>query len=273
MLNMGKSEELILKLKQELEIRNFSSSTVKSYSHHVSKFLEYAGSRELTENLVKDYAQTEIKRKEPSSVSHAIFAIQFFFEKVLGLKIYIPRPKRNRKLPEILTKEELKRMIDLTENIKHRLILKVLYGCGLRVSEAVNLKKADVNVTEGLMHIRMGKGKKDRFVKIPSSIAEEIKSYCALLRGDIVFPSNRGGKLTTATIQAVVEQAAKRAGIKKEVYPHLLRHSFATHLLESGVDIRIIQKLLGHSDIKTTQIYTQISQASIKNVKSPIDDI
>lgn len=153
------------------------------------------------------------------------------------------------------------------------LILKVLYGCGLRTSEVRNLKRDDMDFDSGLIHIRLGKGMKDRFVKMPDSLKDEMGAYLKLIRGDIAFPSNRGGKLTAATIQSVVENSARKAGIKKRVYPHLLRHSFATHLLEQGTDLRIIQKLLGHADIKTTQIYTQISQASIKNVKSPLDDL
>jgi len=266
-------EGIIERLKTELEIRNFSFKTNKSYINSVKKFLEFAKEQELNQDLVKKYVQIKIKQKEPASVAHDIFAIQFFFEKVLGKKIYVPRPKRNKKIPEILTKEEIKRMIDSINNIKHKLILKMLYGCGFRVSEIVNLNKDDLNFQEGLVHIKLGKGKKDRFVKIPESAKEELKSYCSLSGEGVLFPSSRGGKLTTATIQAVVEKSAKKAEIKKEVYPHLLRHSFATHLLESGVDLRIIQKLLGHSDIKTTQIYTQISQASIKNIKSPLDSL
>ncbi|MEK6830730.1 MAG: site-specific tyrosine recombinase/integron integrase [Nanoarchaeota archaeon] len=265
-------EELLSKLTQELEIRNFSRKTIKSYLNSVSRFLNYK-TKDLNEKSVKDYIQKEIKRKEPSSISHDISTITFFFKNVLNKKIWIPRPKRNRKLPEILTKEEIRKLIEFTLNIKHKLILKLLYGCGLRVSEVVNLKKEDINFQEGLIHIKLSKGRKDRFVKIPNSIIEELKSYCKINYDAILFPSNRGGKLTTATIQAIVENSAKKAEIKKEVYPHLLRHSFATHLFEQGTDLRLIQKLLGHSDIKTTQIYTQISQASIKNIKSPLDSL
>lgn len=266
-------EDLILKLKRELEIRNFSPRTIKSYLHYVNRFLNYVGSKELNEDIVKDYIQGEIKKKEPSSVSHSIFAIQFFFDKILNKKIYVPRPKRNKKIPEILNPEEIKILINAINNIKHKLILKLLYGCGLRVSELVNLKKSDLNFNEKLIHIKLAKGKKDRFVKIPDSILEELKSYCNLLNNDILFPSNRNGKLTTATIQAIVETALKKTNIKKRVSPHTLRHSFATHLLEQGTDLRLIQKLLGHSDIKTTQIYLKISNQSIKNVKSPLDNL
>ncbi|MEK6817452.1 MAG: site-specific tyrosine recombinase/integron integrase [Nanoarchaeota archaeon] len=267
------SDGLLKKLVQEFEIRNFSKNTIKSYLNSVTKYLEYSKSKGINENSAREFIQKEIKIKNPSTVSHEIFAIQFFFNKILNQKLNIPRPKRNKVLPEILTPEEIKRMIEVTENIKHRLILKILYGCGLRVSEVVNLKKKNINFPEKLIHIQLAKGKKDRFVKLPESLNDELKNYSNLDNSEILFPSNRGGKLTTSTIQAIVENSAKKAKIKKEVYPHLLRHSFATHLLEQGTDLRIIQKLLGHSDIKTTQIYTQISQASIKNIKSPLDNL
>jgi len=164
-------------------------------------------------------------------------------------------------------------MLENTNNIKHNLIIKLLYGCGLRVGEVVNLNARDIDFDRELIHVRLAKGRKDRFVKIPGSVDKDLRNYLGLLQGEILFPSNRTGKLTIESIQEIVKQSAKRAGIKKRVYPHLLRHSFATHLLENGTDLRIIQKLLGHSDIKTTQIYTQISQASIKNVKSPLDSL
>ncbi|MEK6792900.1 MAG: site-specific tyrosine recombinase/integron integrase [Nanoarchaeota archaeon] len=272
-MDINDKKELLDKLKQEIEIRNLSKKTLKSYLSALNQFLNNVKSNELNQQIVKDYIQEKISKKDPSSISHDIFAIQFFFDKVLNQKIYLPRPKRNKTIPEILTKEEVKAMINATNNIKHKLILKMLYGCGLRVSESVNLKKEDINFGEGLIHIRLTKGKKDRFVKIPESLKADLQNYYNLNKDDFLFPSNRGGKLTTATIQAIVESTSKRANIKKEVYPHLLRHSFATHLLEQGTDLRIIQKLLGHSDIKTTQIYTQISQQSIKNVRSPLDNL
>ena len=265
--------DLLEKLKRELEIRNYSKSSIKSYLLSVENYINYVENKEMNEDTVKDYIQIQIKKKGPSSVSSDISAIKFFFENVLHEKIYLKHPKRNKSIPEILTKEEIKKMINSLSNIKHRLIIKLLYGCGLRVSELVNLKNTDLNLLEGLIHIKLSKGKKDRFVKIPESILEELKSYCNLNKEEFLFPSTRKGKLTTATIQAIAEKSAKKAGIEKRVYPHLLRHSFATHLLEQGTDLRIIQKLLGHSDIKTTQIYTQISQASIKNIKSPLDSL
>ncbi len=265
--------DLLFKLKQELEIRNFSKQTVKGYLYSVEKFLEFSEDKGLNEETVKVYVQNNLKNKNPSSVRKDLFAIKFLFEKVLKQNLNLPNPKKNNILPDILTINEIKRLIENTSNIKHRLIIKLLYGCGLRVSEIVNLKKQDINFEEELIKINLTKGKKDRFVKVPNSIKEGLKAYCKISSEDILFPSTRERKLTKDTIQKIVKNSAKKAGITKRVYPHLLRHSFATHLLEQGTDLKIIQKLLGHSDIKTTQLYTQISQQSIKNIRSPLDNI
>lgn len=259
-------------LRRELEIRNFSRKTVKSYVFSIEKFLAYAN-QQLDENTVKDYIQNIIKTHDPSTVSSNLSAIKFFFENVLGRKINIPHPRRNKKIPDVLTQGEVKRLIDATHNTKHRLILRLMYGCGLRVSELVGLKKQDFNFNEDLIHIRLAKGRKDRFVRIPDSIKEDLEAYSKINTDDIFFASSRGGKLTTATIQKIIKNSAKNAELKKNVYPHILRHSFATHLLESGTDLRIIQKLLGHSDIKTTQIYLSVSNQTIKNIRSPLDSL
>ncbi len=264
---------LLIKLRQELEIRNFSRKTIKSYMYHVESFLRYSQDRGLNENIVRDYIQNQLGKCNPSSVSLKLSTIKFFFENVLHQELNLPTIKKNKTIPEILTIEEVRALIENTPNIKHKLIIKMLYGCGLRNGEIINLKKEDLNFNEGLIHVHLAKGKKDRFVKIPESMKLDLENFAKEDDSNILFNSNRGGELTTKTIQLVLKNGAKKAGIKKRVYPHLLRHSFATHLLEQGTDLRIIQKLLGHSDIKTTQIYTQISQASIKNVKSPLDNI
>ncbi len=267
------AEDYLLKLRRELEIRNLSRKTVKSYTHFVGDFLGWRNGREITQDTVKDYVQERLAQKDPSTVSSSISALKFFFGKVLGKKLYIPYPKRNNKIPVVLTAEEVKMLIDSTANVKHRLILRLLYGCGLRVSEVVNLKKSNFDFGEGLIHIRLSKGRKDRFVKIPESMLDELSAYSKLNDSESFFPSSRGGRLSTATIQKIVKKSSEKAGIKKDISPHTLRHSFATHLLEGGTDLRIIQKLLGHSDIKTTQIYTHVSTQSIKKIKSPIDSL
>ncbi len=268
-------EGLLEKLEKELKLRNYSGKTIKGYMNSVKHFLEFSekSGRGLNEGVFEEYVLIKLRNQNPSSVARASFAIKFFFENIIHISLKLKQIKRNKTLPDILTIEEIRNLINSTLNIKHKLIIKLLYGCGLRVSEIVSLKKEDVNFNEGLIKIKLAKGRKDRFVKIPDSVKEEIESYCKLTEGEILFSSARGGKLTTATVQAILKNSSKKTGIRKRVYPHLLRHSFATHLLEQGTDLRVIQKLLGHSSIKTTQIYTQISQASIKNVKSPLDNL
>ncbi len=265
---------LLLKLERELKLRNYSRKTIKSYIYGVNNFLEFSKKRGLNENVAEDYVFLQLKnKKNPSSVCQIVAILKFFFENVLHEKIDLIKPKKNKTLPDILTIEEIRKLVKVTKNPKHKLIIKIIYGTGLRVSEIVNLKKSEINFEENLIKIKLGKGKKDRFVKLPSSIIEELEHFSKLGNSKYLFESQRGGKLTIKSIQAILKNAQIKSKIKKRVYPHLLRHSYATHLLESGTDLRIIQKLLGHSSIKTTQIYTQISQASIKNVKSPLDNI
>jgi len=264
---------LLKKLGENLELKNYSEETIKTYLNHIKKYLEFSEGKGINAKTAKDFILRGLSKNEPSSVGHNVFALKYFFREILHEELNLPNPKRNKNLPEILAVGEMRKMVDSTVNIKHNLILRLLYGTGLRVSEIVSLKKENINFEENLLKIRLAKGKKDRFVKIPESIKEDLKHYVKLTKGDYLFESNRGGKLTKKTIAKIVQNSAKKAGIKKRVYPHLLRHSFATHLLEQGTDLRIIQKLLGHSSIKTTQIYTQISQASIKNIKSPLDNL
>jgi len=264
---------LLIKLKKELEFRNYSKESINSYLYAVGKYLDYSKKFGINENSAKDYLRNLLNKNNPSTVSLASSAIQFFFKEILKQDIYFNKPKKNKSLPDILTINELKKLIEITTNIKHKTIIKLIYGTGIRVSEIINLKKSDIDLEENLIKICLGKGKKDRFVKLPDSIKNELNNLVNLSNSKYLFESQRGGKLTTSTIQKILSNSAKKAGIRKRVYPHLLRHSFATHLLEKGTDLRIIQKLLGHSSIKTTQIYTQISQASIKNINSPLDSI
>jgi len=162
---MQDPEELLSLLRRELEIRNFSRRTVKSYAYFVERFLVWSknGGRELNEDSFKGYIQVLIGKQNPSTVSSNISAIEFFFRNVLGRAIILPHPKRNKPLPEVLTQDEIKKLIGVTANMKHRMAIKLLYGCGLRVSELLNLRKQDFDFAEGLMHIKLAKGRKDRF--------------------------------------------------------------------------------------------------------------
>ena len=171
------------------------------------------------------------------------------------------------------SKEDIKLMIELTDNPKHKTMIQLLYGAGMRVSELTHLKMRDIDFNRETIHIVHGKGAKDRFVPLPKTIAPIlIKQKQLKVGADFLFTNGaRGARLTEATIQKVVAQAAERAGIQKSVSPHTLRHSYATHLLEAGTDIRYIQALLGHSKIETTQIYTHVALTHITGIQSPLD--
>jgi len=267
-------ENQIQKLELELKSRGFSAKTIKSYLFHISCFLNRLGTC-ASQDEIQKYFVCLSEKSDPRTVNLRISAVKFFYRNVLKRNLDINYLKRPERLPEVLTKNEVCQILNSISNAKHRLLIETVYGCGLRVSEASKLRKDDIRFREGIIFIRQGKGKKDRAVSLPSTLSKRLESYI-LLRSDnnqYVFDSARGGNLTTATIQKIVEKAANKADITKNVHPHTLRHSYATHLLENGTDIRIIQKLLGHSDIKTTEIYTHVSTALIKNIKSPLDTL
>jgi len=179
--------------------------------------------------------------------------------------------KRSKKLPIVLSREEIKNIIDATRNPKHKLIISLAYGAGLRISEVVNLKLKDIDFNELTIHLKNAKGKKDRITIFPEKIKNDLQNLIASKNSDdYVFESERGGKLTERTAQKVFENALRGASIKKDATFHSLRHSFATHLLENGVDVRYVQELLGHQNIRTTQVYTQVTNPKLKNIKSPL---
>ena len=186
-------------------------------------------------------------------------------------KINLKFAKRSKKLPIVLSREEIKNIIEAIKNPKHKLIISLAYGAGLRISEVISLKVKDVNLEELTIHLKNAKGKKDRITIFSEKIKTDLRHLIADKNpNNYLFESERGGKLTERTAQKVFENALRKAGIKKDATFHSLRHSFATHLLENGVDVRYVQELLGHQNIRTTQIYTQVTNPKLKNIRSPL---
>ncbi|MEM5794406.1 MAG: tyrosine-type recombinase/integrase [Candidatus Aenigmatarchaeota archaeon] len=269
--------EELKKLETELKIRGFSDKTVKAYLFWNKKFLEQVKKKpeEVGEDDVKSFIAQKISENvSPKSIVLIKAALKFFYHEVLGKKVVnFKTPKISKSLPIVLTKEEVKKLINSVENKKHQLIIKLLYSSGLRLSELVNLKVGDLELDENIGWVRGGKGKKDRLFIISKKLCEELKS---LVEGrneeEFLFPG-RKGRMSERNIQKIIKIAAKKAGIDKPVHPHTLRHSFATHLLEAGENIRKIQELLGHSNLSTTQIYTHVSTEELKKVKNPLDEL
>jgi len=266
--------EELEKLKTELKIRGFSPLTARNYSFFVEKFLQRANkpSEELNEDDAKAYLADIFDSKSKNTVMLAAASLKFFYKEILGKEFAnVKMPKKDSRLPEVLTKEEVKKMVESADNQKSRLIISLLYSTGLRVSELVNLKVEDVNFLEKTGWVRRGKGAKDRLFVLSESLAKEIEEYIQDKGQTYIFSKEE--PLTTRNIQKIIKGTKIRAGISKKVTPHTLRHSFATHLLEQGTDIRLIQTMLGHSSLNTTQVYTHVSSEQIKKVANPFDSL
>ncbi len=266
---------LLEKVAYELKIRGFSNKTIKAYLYHVLKFLRFINKpyNDINENDIKSYFTYLMYKKNASTSTISLIksALKFSFDEILNFNIVnIKTPKAEKKLPTVLTKEEVKLLIKNAENKKERLIIKFLYSSGLRVSELCNLKVSDLELNQGIGWVRHGKGAKDRIIILSEKLIKDLKKYNP--KSEFLFPG-KNGRMSERNIQLIINKTAKKAGIRKKVTPHTLRHSFATHLLEQGVDIRKIQKLLGHSNLQTTQIYTHISTAEIKKIRSPLDEL
>lgn len=257
---------------QECLLKGYSHKTIHNYVHHTEKFIS-------SKKTPREYLLLLIGNgKSDETVRSAGFAIKFYLtilkkdsSEILSVLNNLPNVKREKKLPIILSKEEIESMIKSTKNLNHRLIIQVGYSAGLRVSEIINLKWEDIDFNRNIIHLKKAKGKKDRVVMLSVKVKESLQSINQNQAG-YVFITNRCGKYTQRTIQKIIENTAQIAGIKKKITPHTLRHSFATHLLENGTDIRHIRDLLGHSDINTTLIYTKVSNRSLSKIKSPLDD-
>ncbi len=258
-MNENLSEELLSKLAEELKLRKYSHQTGKAY---ISITKDFLNSGKTSREFLLAHSD-----KSKSTMRSIYFALQFFHKNVLNTKFEekLPLAKNSLKLPQVLSKEEIGRMIESTNNLKHRLLIMVLYYAGLRLDEARNLKWQDLDFDRDIIHLKTAKGDKERVVFFHAKLKDLLKLYGIKSEG-LIFISQIGNKYNKRTIQQVVKGAAKKAGIKKKVSPHTLRHSFATHLLESGADIRYIQQLLGHKDLKTTQIYTHVANRDIKRL-------
>ena len=277
--NYRPSRDPILLFAQEMRLRNLSPKTIKSYLQFVKEFLHFCESKSVKEVVTKDirdYLDWKVNDgKSASTLNTAYSALQLYFGKVLHRNFFvnIPRAKKSKYLPVVLSREEINRMIDLTINLKHSCIISLLYGTGLRVGEVVRIRMRDIDFDRKLLRVFQGKGKKDRMALLPKKLIPILQKQNDLKLPDhFLFTNGRGCKLTEASIQLIIKQASRRAKISKNVSPHTLRHSFATHLLETGTDIRYIQELLGHANLKTTQIYTQVAVNNLQIIISPLDE-
>ena len=269
---------VLKKLETELKLRGFSKQTSKMYLFYNHKFLEYIkkNPEKITDDDIKEFLASKMSDDSLSNSSIALIkaALKFFYTEMLGKNMsLIKTPKASKGLPVVLSREEIKKLLDNTENIKHRLLIELLYSTGLRLSECINLQYSNLDLNDGIGWVRLGKGAKDRIFIVSELFKKDLLDYIEKTSSNgkgYIFSVN-GRKMSPRGLQHAIKVSAGRAGIEKPVHVHTLRHSFATHLLENGVDIRKIQKLLGHSNLQTTQIYTQVSSEEIKKIKSPLD--
>jgi site-specific recombinase XerD len=276
MLLISNAEQALVALDQHLRLKNYSPKTVKSYKGCLAKFLKLFP--DCLNSLNIEYVKTFLLSMHdsglsPQTINVYLQSIQFYFREILHQPFHysLPYAKRPKRLPVILSRSEIEQILNHISNIKHKTMIALAYGAGLRVSEVVKLRVGNVDLESSVIYVYQGKGKKDRITLLPNAICENLqKSMCGKSPDDFLFDSERGGRLSERSIQKVFSRALRSAGISKPASFHSLRHSFATHILEQGTDIRYIQKLLGHANIRTTQLYTHVSTASIRAIKSPL---
>lgn len=268
-------------LSREMRLRNYSHKTVKAYRSCIREYIRYLspvhprsatpeGTRQFLLYLIDD------RGWGASSINQVINALRFLYVELYGMSLQlgeIPRPRREKQLPVVLSQEEVLRILGAVDNLKHRTILMLTYSAGLRVGEVVRLRLEDIDSERGVIHLRGAKGKKDRYTLLSGVVLDELREYYRATRPqEYLFEGGLGRRhLSERTVQHVFEKAVHRAGIGKAVTVHTLRHSFATHLLESGTDLRFIQELLGHASSKTTEIYTHVSNRSLQKIQNPLD--
>lgn len=268
-------------LRQELRLRDYSPKTLKSYQSSLRAFIRYFSPRhprELSSEDIRRYLVDlmDKTRLSAATVNQHYNALKFLYVELFGQKFTIegiPRPQKGERLPKVLSQSEVLRIFSSVSNLKHKTLLMLIYSAGLRVSEGISLQVADIDSQRMMIHVRGGKGKKDRYTMLSQSILEPLRAYYKEYKPTKYLFEGQEAKwhLSDRSIQNVFQRALHEAGIRKKVGIHSLRHSFATHLLESGVDLRYIQELLGHDSSKTTEIYTHVSRKSLGQIISPLD--
>jgi integrase/recombinase XerD len=271
-------EEFLKKIEIELKISKNSKYTIRNYIHSNKEFLNFINKNpeDITSDDVKLFLSERLHNKSATSTILFLSAIKYSYLSVFkkDVALTIKRPKKEKRIPLTLSKEEVKRLFDELKNQKSKLMASLMYACGFRVSELVNLKINDLNFSEKIGYVRQSKGKKDRIFNIPEFLLSDLEHQVNTQKNnneEFVFTGKKG-KLSIRNVQKIISSAAKRCGLK-DIHCHTLRHSFATHLLENNIDIRKIQELLGHSNLSTTQIYTHVSAEELKKIKSPIDSL
>jgi site-specific recombinase XerD len=266
------------KLQDELHSRKYSRKTITAYVHYNRELCRVLQKTpdEIGEADVKKYlAYLDVaKDLSSSSMNLALSGIRFLYDQVMKKDFTREqyRPRQDKRLPGVLSRTEIQQLLDAEANPKHRLLLMLAYSSGLRVSEVVAIKKEHIDFSRKTLLIYGGKGRKDRVTLLADRAAAFLKEYCVLnLIKEWIFPGREGGHISIRTAQNVFDKAVAHARIEKEVSIHSLRHTFATHLLENGTDIRYIQSLLGHANLRTTERYTHIARRSLLRIKSPLD--
>ena len=275
------NQEALKAFEKKLRLKAYSPNTIKTYTNEFSALLRVLGKHPVekleTPKIESYFLYCVNQGLSENHLNSRINAIKFYFEQVLQkpkITFAIPRPKKPLRLPRVLNSFEISKLFAQANNLKHSLMLRLCYGMGLRVSEITNLKLHHIDKKRMQVLIAAAKGKKDRYVHLPQSVLVDLEDYLLQYKPkEFLFEGQKGDKYSSRSAQAVFKLCMKKAGISKDVGIHGLRHSYATHLLETGTDISHIQKLLGHNNIKTTLIYTQISNHTLRNIKSPLDSL
>ncbi len=273
----------ILQFKRWLNSRRYSQNTIKTYTEALTLFLKYYNKKQAEDITNEDIIlfNNEYILGNKLSVSYQnqiINAIKLFFKEIQGAAIkaeLVHRPKRPKLLPNVLSKEEVKEILEATQNIKHKTMLSLIYACGLRSGELLTLTPAHIDSKRGVLIIKQAKGNKDRLAPLGDKIIQLIRNYFLTFKPEkyLFEGQERGNMYDSRSLQQVLKQSLAKTKIQKPVTLHWLRHSYATHLLENGTDLRYIQEILGHRSSKTTEIYTHVSTKSIQKIQSPFDNL